>query len=356
MARSTVKTTIGALAFGLWVPVAQAATVVEDLNFSAASSLFGSGPSGELTLGPDSFGVPGLAEVHYEASLNTGTVDARVVTRLEATHPDEISFAAAAATPVDLALQRFPLVLPDPFPNLQGPFGIGSFETEFGVEADVTVEVFGRADLNLLNIDRRLETSATSLQFTTNPLGVVPNEPFNDSIDAEDETRIARAGSIRRIPLTNIRFGARATVFVTQESELSFGNLIGTVRATHDSGTVVTESFALDRADAVLLDLQKTGDWMLDLIGITVEADFSSEFGLRLGGRVCVVFCGRISSGILPFGSASFDLDFSERTIALGTLTVLPETQIVPLPAGLPLLLSGFCALGLLRRKRRAGA
>lgn len=179
--------------------------------------------------------------------------------------------------------------------------------------------------------------------------------PFGETVAADDAERIAQAGRIYRDPWLGTRWGARATVDAVQESELVFGDLLGTVHATHEDGTLVTRSFAFDEAESVLLDLQRQGLWQLALSGLTVEGDFASEFGIEIGGRACVVVCAGISSGFIPIGSSSFDLDFSQAALTLATVRVLPEGQVVPLPAGLPLLVGALGSLALVRRRRPAG-
>lgn len=340
-----------AVAFRVCAAAAHGATISEDLSFIAEDSLFGTAPIGDFSVGPASFGVKDLAEVHYSAAASSGTVRADVQTRLRAVHPDRLSFGEAVSTPVGLSLERGRIDLPDPFPSIPGPYAIGRFHTEFGIEAELNVEVFGAVDIRLLNIDGLLSTSATSLSFTTDPFGVVANEPFNDRIKDSDKAKIASKGNI--VKVLGAKFGAKASVFLTQSSKLSFGDLIGTVEARHEDGTLVTEDFALDRSDEVLMNLQREGLWSLSLTSITVDdADFSSDFGLGIGGKACVIVCAKIKPGSLPIGSSSFGLDFSKRSMDLATILVTPP--IVPIPAGLPLLLSGFGALAVFRHRRTA--
>lgn len=93
------------------------------------------------------------------------------------------------------------------------------------------------------------------------------------------------------------------TVDAVQGSLPAFGDVLGTMRATHEDGRLVTRSFACDEVESVLLDLQRPGLWQLALSGVTVEGDFASEFGIEIGGQAFVIGCAGISSGFIPTGS-----------------------------------------------------
>ena len=65
-----------ALALGLWAGSSYSATIAENLTFTAEDSLFGSAPVADFSVGPGSFGVSSIAEVHYDAQASSGTVEA----------------------------------------------------------------------------------------------------------------------------------------------------------------------------------------------------------------------------------------------------------------------------------------
>ena len=334
-----------ALALGLWAGSSYSATIAENLTFTAEDSLFGSAPVADFSVGPGSFGVSGIAEVHYDAQASSGTVEADLRTRLQAIHPDTLSFGHAASTPVNLSLEREFINLPGPLAPFALPLGIASFQTAFGADANVSVELFSAADVNLVGIGGIVETSATSVP--------AHDEPFNEQFSDSGEARIASKGAIECF--LGVCGGAEVSVYLSQQSTLSFGDLVGTVEARHEDGTLVTQDFALDQSVDLFMNLQREGLWTLSLSSITVDnAEFSSDFGFRIGGEACAVFCADIKSGVLSFGSADVGLDFSERSMDLATILVTPEQFVVPVPAGLPLLLSGFGALAIVRRRRSA--
>ena len=338
---STATSLTTALALGLWAGSSYSATIAENLTFTAEDSLFGSAPVADFSVGPGSFGVSGIAEVHYDAQASSGTVEADLRTRLQAIHPDTLSFGQAASTPVNLSLEREFINLPGPLAPFALPLGIASFQTAFGADANVSVELFKAADVNLVGIGGIVETSATSAP--------AHDEPFNAQFSDSGEAKIASKGDF----ILNV--GAEVSVYLSQQSTLSFGDLVGTVEARHEDGTLVTQDFALDQSVDLFMNLQREGLWTLSLSSITVDnAEFSSDFGFRIGGEACAVFCADIKSGVLSFGSADVGLDFSERSMDLATILVTPEQFVVPVPAGLPLLLSGFGALAIVRRRRSA--
>ena len=341
MKMSTATSLTTALALGLWAGSSYSATIAENLTFTAEDSLFGSAPVADFSVGPGSFGVSSIAEVHYNAQASSGTVEADLRTRLQAIHPDTLSFGQAASTPVNLSLEREFINLPGPLAPFALPLGIASFQTAFGADANVSVELFSAADVNLVGIGGIVETSATSVP--------AHDEPFNEQFSDSGEAKIASKGDI----IFNV--GAEVSVYLSQQSTLAFGDLVGTVEARHEDGTLVTQDFALDQSVDLFMNLQREGLWTLSLSSITVDnAEFSSDFGFRIGGEACAVFCADIKSGVLSFGSADVGLDFSERSMDLATILVTPEQFVVPVPAGLPLLLSGFGPLAIVRRRRSA--
>ena len=325
-----------AVAIGLLSGAADAASVTRNINFEKETGLFGGSSSG---FGFSESGRTdiGIGTLFYDVGANTGTVDAYNYSRITANYDEVLSFGDAADAKIGLSLDGADRVF-QPFPPLPGiNLPNSGFSTSFGAGVEVGVEdLFGLVDWSFIDAGARVEASAGSFGN------------FQLSMTGTDRDTLAGVGP----DLVVVSLTANADV--KQTSTLTFGNLIGNVRATHSSGETREARFDFATSTLLGLDLQKEGFWDLDLIGVDILNTFRSSFSLIVKGEACAFFeCGSLDVAEVTFANISpFSIDFAAKNVDIGGITVLgAPVPAVPLPAGLPLMLAGLGSLVLVRRR-----
>lgn len=330
------------LATALVIPIqGQAASISADLSFSASDDLFVNGggfdESANINLG--------FATVDFGARASTGNVNADVEAKITANYKERLQKSESGAAEVDLSAS-----------NVRS-----AFDTFVGATAGVGVN-FGRIDFGPINVNPpRISIGEVGYGIETegsrNGFGAVSdtgNEPITGF-------------GVPTIPGVSVQ--AEVTLDGSQQSELSVDDIFGIVRATHSSGAIFTDAFSILSDARSVLDLSMNGVWDLELVGIGIANTWDSALGLAASGRLgfavgfncgnfdedgdngfgCVYDTGaKITSPQLSLINPDpFALDFGFKTVNLG------QVEVVPLPAGLGLLLSGLGVFGYASRRRQ---
>ena len=313
-----------------------ASTYSTFLSYSASQSLFGGAST--FSLGTSGTVNLGLGSLDYDIGVSSGTVDASVRAALSADFSRNVALADASSTSFKL--------------NLDAPStGSGlSFRTSFGAGVEVNASLFNTFDFNLIDEGARLDLSETNTSF----LGRRQN-PFGDSISDTENDSLVGVGP------DNIFLTLNATGNVEQTSTLDVDGLTGILRATHSSGVVRQASFDFTDMTTLNLDLSLDGTWDLSILNAGVDNSFSSEFDFFVRGAAGA-FGQTLSLDTPRIGFADvnpFALNFGTLNRSLGSIVVTapvvePPVDVVPLPAGMPLLLAGVGGFALLRRRKRA--
>ena len=324
---------------------AGAATVTTSFSFSGSDDIFGGGGGFDTSTSVD----VGIATIGFGARASTGEVDATAKADVRAEFADAVELGTSAAVALTVS-------------------GLsGSFDTFLGARATSTLDIKPFLGINpgpvTVGPDYSLSTSkSSSMSFGTN-------------ITDGDDPRLTGAGLSGFSGLT-VR--AETTLNASQDSFYKLTDLTGLVQATHlGTGTTLMDSFSLESDRFGSFDFGLTGDWALELVGVTMKNLFDANFGLSTGYEVGVAVgfnCGNLATdsdnGFGCVGDAGvsgtsdqltllngtpFQIDFGTSSASLGNINVFSTAiSAVPLPAGLPMLLSALGIFGLLRRRRMA--
>lgn len=364
MKRSSI---VGLLAATALVPVfAQASTVTTNLLYSADNiGLDGGSPAGFNAFTTTDIGV---AKLRFGARASSGEVDADASISFSTHFERDVDLANASTYSVDFGLNGL-------------SFGYDAFT---GAEAGAFVDfdpIFGvnPGEFRVIGDDYTLETSDSRTGF-----GSTGNERALSEI----------AGVGPDLNLVAIATRAVVTLDASKTTSMSVSDLQGNLVAVHESGAVVSDPFALN-AGPQTLDLSLAGEWSLQLRSVALRNQFNSATGISAGYEIGIATgetfggCGDYSTDddnentFIPPSScigdagnsgntsqlslldpAPFEIDWGRKFVDLGTVTVRaappppgPGPEVVPLPAGLPLILTGLLGfVGLRRMQRRASA
>ena len=350
------KTTTALLASCILVSAttANAATVVRQFDFSrnnvslAGASSFSFNRSTTLDAG--------IAVLDFGARASAGTVDASARVRLGAGFTPVVDLGSASSYQVSLSQQSL-------------SFG---FETSLGATAFAGINFDSFLGIN----PPRLSLGEVGFSVGTDATG----SSFGTTVSDDAKEPISGFG-LPTFP--GISLQAEITLDASQESTFRVNDLTGFVRATHESGTIVTDPFSLRSDRLGLLDLGLPGLWELDLVNVAMPNWFNTSVGLAASARVgaAVGFdCGDFSddddNGFLCAGDVGsvasspqltlrnppgFEINWGAKTASLGSVTVTapappppPVPNPIPLPAAAWLLLGGLGALGALKAGQRA--
>jgi hypothetical protein len=342
--RGTIGVALGAV---LLAPhVADAATVNAMLTYSRNNTGLNGG--GSLGFNASTSFDAGIARVGFGARASSGDVDARASVGVRASYADVVDFDASGAVPVTVSATSLSF----------------SFETLMGANATASVDFksflgINPGPFNIIDEGYTLETSGSGSAFRT-------------AVTDDAKEPITGAGVP---PTPGIGLQAQITLDASKESSLEINNLLGVVRATHESGAIVTDAFSIFGDPTGLLNLGLAGSWDLDLIGVALTNTFDTSMGLaasaRLGAAVgfncgdfaddddngfgCVGDTGSVASSpqLTLSDPAAFQIAWGTKSLDIGGLTVLAAPTPIPLPAAAPMLAAGFAALGFAARRRR---
>lgn len=302
----------------------------------------------------------GIARLRFGAKASGGDVDADGAINFSTTFDDNVALAAASSVSVSMSLNSL-------------NFGYDAFT---GADAGAFVDFNPFAGVNLREFrvigdayvletdDRRNGFGSTGTERSTQRLtGVGPNASLGLGIRAE------------------------VTLDASQTTSFSVDNLEGTLMATHTSGAIRSEDFALLGDATSILDLGLEGEWTLQLFDVALRNSFDSATGISAGYEIGVA-AGEILGGCGDYSTDSdnagffdlpaacladagvsgdtsqlsllnpspFEILWGTKSVSLGSINVLgdPTPVPVPLPAGLPLLLAALGVLGLTNQRKAA--
>jgi hypothetical protein len=352
MKRSAIT---GLLAASALVPAfAHATTVTTELIYSARNV----GLNGGRPLGFNAFTATDLviANLRFGASASSGDVDASASIRFSSHFDRTVALADASNYRVDFGLERL-------------NFG---YSASTGAEAGAFVDFKSFAGINppeitVIGDSYTLDTSDS-------------RSGFGSTGNARATTDIAGVGPDVAFGL-NLR--AEVTLDASKTTSFAVSELTGLIQATHESGVVATGVFDLAANASETLNLGLAGAWSLDLLNVDLANSFDSSTGISAGYEIGIGFgvsCGDLSDPDDNFlcedagvsgdtaqlslsDPAPFEINWGQRFVSLGTIDVsappppTPDPAVIPLPAGLPLILSallGFFGLRVARSRMAA--
>ena len=201
-------------------------------------------------------------------------------------------------------------------------------------------------------------TAGATLGITT-PVGVDIGDFTNILPDEEINTSGSGLGTTSTVTTKNALFGLETFADATAGPET------GSADAARSNEGVFTVTNDTVESQTITFNL----DWSLDGEATLTNAslDSASAFGtvgLGEGQTGSSLFFEELSLAGLEGGNSQvasddWSLDFDLRagetaTFNLSTFSEAEAASVIPLPAGLPLLLAGLGALALLRRARRS--
>lgn len=344
------KFTSTILATALLIPIqSQAASITADLSFSASDDLFINGGGFNESANLD----VGIAVVDFGARASTGDVNADVDARITASYKSKFKLNDAGAAAVNISASNVRSAF-DTFVGATAGVGVDFDPININMPFPVPDIDINPGRIALAEVGYGIETSGARNGFGA--VSDTGNEPITGF-------------GIPTVPLISTQ--AEITLDGSQQSTLDVDDIFGIVQATHESGKVVTDAFSIINDSVGLMNLDLTGTWDLELVGIGIANTFDSALGLAASARIgfaAGVNCGDFTTDadngfgcIFDTGSRAtspqltlidpspFGLDFGLKNVNLGAV------DVVPLPAGLGLMLSGLGVMGFAaRRKRKA--
>jgi hypothetical protein len=311
-----------------------------NLDFNAPSqSFWGPNPSSagfdydKFILGNSSFGI------RFETGASTGTVSARYNGALTVGYDNQVQ-----AGSVGLSL------------GFQGDPNGGQFSTSLGAFAKATAYFPVIGAVTITNPNYSLATSRT----------YTPSPP--DSLSDSDSFAPAAAAIGPDIGVGSAQAGIDFSI--VQNATHSIGAINGLVQATRQGGGEIRSAlFSLDATDSILLDLDLVGTWDVQVLNLSLDNTFSTDFDLAFDpfiqytlGAGCGdagtnsdngFFC--VDDGRLDTRLASVDLFSNDAfALAMNTSTSLSTFQIavVPEPESYALFLAGIGLTGWITRRR----
>ncbi len=345
------RTFLATVAGAALVPLAvSAGTVTTTLNYSGSDNLLGSNLGFNESANVDL----GIAVVDFGARASAGSVDADASARVTARFADQLTYAASKNAVVDLVVDSVR----------------SSFETFIGATAfagldfdPISIPIPFAPDININPPRATLGEIGYTMETASARNG------FGTSSDVGNEA-ITGFG-VPTIPLISVQ--AELTLDGSQTSSLSVDEMFGIVQATHEDGTVLTDTFALTSSASSVFDLSLAGSWDLELVGVGLSNVFDTSLGLAGSARAgfaAGVNCGDFSTDsdngfgcIFDTGTrattpqltlinpAATFIDWGTQNVQLGSILV--AAQPVPLPAGAAMMLTGAAVFGLARRRQR---
>ncbi|MFK7868814.1 MAG: VPLPA-CTERM sorting domain-containing protein [Roseobacter sp.] len=332
---------------------AQAATVTTTLNYAANNV----GLDGGSAIGFNAFtrADVGIANLRFGAEASGGNVDASASISFGTTFEESVELENAGNFSVGLALNSVNFEY-DAFTGAEAGAFV-DFKPFFGINPD---------EFRVIGDDYRLDTDAE-------------RAGFGSTGDQRANQRLAGVG-----PNISFGLGFRAEVNVQASQTTSFAvtDFQGRIVAEHESGAVRFADFSLETDPLNQLDLALAGDWTLGLENLALLNSFDSSSGIAAGYELGLAFgevgggCGDYSddndneNSFIPpracvgdtgasgttaqlslFDPDAFEIDWGNKAVSrLGSVNVLAAPSVVPLPAGMPLLLAGFAGFAALRR------
>lgn len=315
-----------------------------NLDFNAPTQNFwGPNPTSagfdydKFILGNSSFGI------RFETAASTGTVSARYNGALTVGYDNQVQ---AGLTGINLGFQGDP--------------NGGQFSTSLGAFAKATAYFPVIGAQTITNPNYSLSTSRT----------YTPSPP--DSLSDSDSFAPAAAAIGPNIGVGSAQAGIDFSI--VQNSTHSIGAVNGLVRATRQGGGEMrTATFSLDAADSILLNLDLVGIWDVQVLNLSLNNTFSTDFDLAFDPFIQYtlgVGCGdagtNSDNGILCGGDGRLDtrltsVDLFSNTpfaLAMNTSSNLSTFQIavVPEPQTYALFLAGLGLTGWMARRRRLPA
>lgn len=339
---------VGALAVLGFAGMAHAGPVTKTTNIDFASpteSFWGPGQSAAdfgynaFLFGNTTFGM------RFQTGASSGTVSSNYNGQLSVDYND-----SAQAGLVNFGI------------GYQGDSNGGKFDTDLGAFAKATVYFPSPIpDGDIVDLNYTLEAGKT---YTPSPA---------DTNTDDDSFTPASTAFGPNVPVVG---AAQAGIDydITQNAKHTINSLDGTIRATNQrTGTVVSSGFSLGASQNVALNLDEWGDWEVELVNLSLDNLFETDFDLdlvafgeyRIGdncgdlgtdsdNNASFPYFGCVSDGRLEQELASFDL-FSNTPFALDMTTgnSFQSFQVaVPEPATLGLFGLGLAGLGLAARRR----
>lgn len=339
------------LAASIVVPsLSYAATVSSVLNYSRDNVGLDGGNS--LSFNKFTSVDLGIATLRFGAAASGGDVDASANIGFSTSFSDSVDLADADQVALSMSLNNLNF----------------DYSTYMGAEAGAFVNFKSFLGINLpeftvIGDDYSLSTSDSRSGF--------------GSTGTERATRkITGVGPDASLGLA-VR--AEVTLDASQETSFSVSALQGTIVATHEGGTIVTNAFSMVNGADSLLDLSREGNWTLELIDVALRNSFDSATGLSAGYELGLALeapffggsCGDFSrdddnefgcggdtgvsgdtSQLSLINPSPFEIAWGTKSVSLGTISVVAPIAPVPLPAGAPLLLGGVLVMAGFRAAR----
>lgn len=300
----------------------------------------------------------GIAKLRFGAKASGGEVDAEASIGFSTTFANSVVLDDAGSVSVDLNLNSL-------------SFGYEAFT---GAEAGAFVDFDSFSGINLP------EFAIVGDGFTLNTSA--SKNSFGNTGIKRDTEKIAGVG-----PSVSLGLGIRAevTLDASQSTSFSVSDLQGNLLATHSSGATQMQSFSLLTDPTKMLDLSLEGDWSLQLQDVFLVNSFDSSTGLSAGYELGLAFgevfggCGDYSidsdnensfvppracvadtgvsgdtSELSLINPSPFSIAWGSKTVNLGSISVFAAPAVVPLPAGMPLLIAALGILRLVKRRKEA--
>jgi len=334
-----------------FAPAAYASTVTASFtkDFVATGSLSGGRSLASLDFDASIAGV-----INFSADVDAGTFTSTSSATQRFTFDDEFTLAEAQTAT---------------FTHKVTSLSTG-YSTRFGASATATADIV-IAEIDIIDEGALVTTSASDTTLD-----------FGQTLQDTDRDDLVGTGIGLPVGLSPV---IDATVNLEQRSRQRVTGVSGVLQARNlTTGTTLIQSYDSDDfgAESFNLNLAEVGIWDIRSISSDMFGTFEADFGTSATGTVGGFFgfdCGDVSTDddngffcISDFGASvttpaayvvdnspfAMDYQTADRSIFLGQITVkddpiIDEPNVVPLPAGAWLLLSG---LGLMAAARRRSA